>query len=373
MFLSKKIFQYSSTALALIAFLFVSYGIYSFLDNKKEQYEKWLQISYEFKNCEMFYTNRRMGYSDNPLADSYTYVSFPDAYAQLREPLVDLLTAGMRDGRITGLDQVWLDPDSVGSIGTSRMSETSLNLYDQCEDSIDHGMPKRWLDVGVYYLFIGDKERAITWLENAGKNNIPDALVLLGHAYKNGLLTGLRDHQAAIKYYRRAADMASMKGKFYYSQMILEEDPSSSIAYLESATALGSLSSAYRLAELFPPRMESRVYGPQERYFWALVFQGLYNDELRTPIAERVKRELSLPVIHEMPIEYPLDGIPTRAWANYRTSIGEAGTVLRYKTDDIEGFLSSKEVHLRPEQRLEIQSRVAEWLRNFRVRAGRGN
>ena len=74
-----------------------------------------------------------------------------------------------------------------------------------------------------------------------------------------------------------------------------------------------------------------------------------------------------------MPIEYPLDGIPTQAWTNYRTSIGEAGTVLRYKTDDIEGFLSSKEVHLRPEQRLEIQRRVAEWLRNFRVRAGRGN
>ena len=221
----------------------------------------------------MFYAHRKMGYSDTPLAASYTYVSFRDAYAQLRERLADLLTAGMRDGRITGLDQVWLDPDTVGSIGTSRMSETSLNFYDQCKDSIDHGRLRRWLDVGVYYLLVGDKERAVSWLENAGKNNIPDALVLSGHAYQNGLLTDLRDHQAAIKYYRRAANMGSMKGKFYYSQMIREKDPSSSIAYLESAAALGSLSSAYRLAELFFLAWSQRFMGHRKDIFGPLFFR----------------------------------------------------------------------------------------------------
>ncbi len=355
--LVKKIFQYSSTALALIAFLFVSYGIYSFLDNKKEEYEKWLQISYEFKNCEMFYTLRKMGYSNHPLAGSDTYFSFPDAYAQLREPLVDLLTAGMRDGRITGLDQVWLDPNLVGSIGTSQLSEASLNFFDQCKKSIDNGREKIWLDVGIYYLLIGNKDSSIEWLESAGENNIPDALVLLGHAYKNGLLTGFRDDQTASNYYRRAAGMGSIKGKFYYSQMI-REDLASSVAYLESAASLGSISSAYRLATLFTP-------WPQDRYFWALIFEGLLNDMISMPIGEQINRLRTLAVIHERHIEYPLDGIPKRAW----TSSGEEGTVLRYQTVDIDRLGAN----LTPQQRIEVQKQVSEWFKNVRARTGSGN
>jgi len=370
MSLSKKIVQYSVMAFALSAFSFISYGIYAFLDNKREQREKWSQISHEFKSCNLFYALRKMGYSDSPLADSYAYVSLPDAYAQLREPLVDLLTAGVGDGRITGLDQVWLDPNSVGAIGTSRMSETSLNFYDQCKESIDQGRLKQWLEVGIYYLIVGDKERAIEWLESAGKNNIPDALVLLGHAYKNGLLTGLRDHRAAIKYYRRAADMDSIKGKFYYAQMIEEQNPASAIAFLESAAAQGSLSSAYRLAAFFPPRMESRTYGSEDRYFWALVFQGLNKYWLSKPFSQRLDHLTNSPNLKEGSLEYPLDGIPSLPWTEYRSRFTEADTVLRYKTDGLDSFVSSSENSLTPPQRVEVQDRVREWLRDFRERAG---
>jgi tetratricopeptide (TPR) repeat protein len=373
MFFPKKTIRYLILAFLLGAFFLTSYAIYYFLDYKREERERWNQVSYEFKSCNMFYALRKMGYSDTPLDDAYTYNSLPDSYAQLRQPLVELLTTDVKNGRITGLEQIWLDPNSVGAIGSSRLSEASLNFYHQCKESIDRGNKNLWLDIGIYYLLIGNSERAIEWLENAGKGKVPDAFVLLGHAYKNGLLTGQNDHKTAMAHYRRAADLGSVKGKIYFAEMIEEEDPASSISYLESAVAQGSLSSAYRLARFNPPRIESKSYGSQDRYFWALVFQGLYNHWLSKPFDQRLDNLQDSPALKESSIEYSLDGIPNRAWTGYGSRFIEVNKVRRYEVDDIEDFLRSREGALTLHQRVEAQGKAAGWLQDFRKRTGAGN
>lgn len=366
--------RYSIVLVVMLMAISASYGGYEIYKHQKAEREKWSVVSHEFKNCEMFYALETMGYSSR-VADLYQNpFGRADWYSTLRAPLVELMTTGVLDKTIMGLDQIWLDPNSVGVLGTEPASETSLNFLQQCKESIEDGQLKVWLDVGIYYLVIGQRNRAIEWLNTAAEQNIPDAYVLLGHAYRNGLLTGVKDEGSALINYTQAAEAGSVKGMLNVADMVIEVDPESALHYLHRAARQGSLTATYRLAQLADTSVGSRTQKASVGYFWTLVFHALQNS---TPskslqdMADQIIQARIAPFLVEHDTEYPLDGVPSKPWNGFKSSVLGSKTVIQnYDKQQAVIMLQRYENALSPLERVQIQGQVKEWINRFRTDKG---
>lgn len=362
--------RYSIILVLILVAISASYGGYEIYKHQKAEREKWSVVSHEFKNCEMFYTLEAMGYSsivvDPSTRQRVQMIGIRDSYSTLRAPLVWLMTAGVRNKTIGGLDQIWLDPSSVGAMGAEPTSEASLNFLKQCQESIEDGQIRVWLDVGIYYLVIGQRNKAIEWLNTAGEHNIPDAYVLLGHAYRNGLLTGVKDEGSALIYYTRAAEAGSVKGMLNVADMVMDVDPSSALHYLQRAARQGSLTATYRLAQLANTSVGSSTQKASVGYFWCLIFQALSPQTFADAYARLSPADTS-PFLVESSTEYPFDGIPSKPWNGIKSSVLGSKTVIQqYNENNAVTMLESYENDLSPSQRVQVQGQVKGWIDRFR-------
>lgn len=361
--------RYAIALVLLIVTISVSYAAYEKNARHQEELARWSMIASEFKNCEMFYALDSMGYTD-PTSSAHreTVYNF-DTSSELRQPLIDMLTIGVRNRTVSGIDQIWLDPSSIGSVENYPASETSINLLDQCTQSIKSGNLKVWLDVGIYYLVIGDQKKSTDWLNNAGAAGVPDAYVLLGHGYRSGLLTGVKDEGSAFINYTRAAEAGSIKGMLNVAEMVISVDPKSAIYYLQSAARKGSLTAAYRLTMLAETSVSSSSEKAAVGYFWALIFDALHNiatSRSLNDIVSRIREQRISSTILEQEIEYPLDGIPNKHWSGFKTSKARSDkTVRNYSNDDVTFMLQRYEKVLSPAQRIQIQVKVDGWMKKF--------
>jgi len=363
--------RYAIALVLLTIMISVSYAAYEINARHQEEFRKWSMVTTEFKSCEMFHALYAMGYSD-PFTDTHRddILRF-DSQSTLRQPLVDMMTVRVRNGTVSGLDEIWLDPSSIGALGDRQTSKTSINFLDQCNQSIKSGNLKVWLDVGIYYLVIGDREKAVNWLENAAAAGVPDAYVLLGHAYRNGLLTGVKDEGSAFINYTKAAEAGSTKGMLNVAEMVINVDSQSAIYYLQSAARKGSLTAAYRLAELADNSVGSSSEKAAVGYFWALIFDALQNAQRTQPIASRYDEERISHKIPERELEYPLDGIPSTPWSGYIGSKGKSNkTVRNYSDTSIAFIVQRHEKALSPAQRVQIQTQVDGWMKKFQHDGG---
>lgn len=351
------------------------------LDYWHEQERKrvdWERIVREFKNCSMSSALFAMGYR------SGTYeVSLGDAISEIwaeKNPVTSLLTAGVKDGRVRDIDQIWLDPSIPYSVSTEKGASTSsINLLSQCESRINDGKLKTWLDVGIYYLVVGHP-KAVEWLTKAGEVGIADAYVLLGHAHRRNLISSVKDEKQAFDYYLKAARMGSIKGQIYVAELLHTVNPSQARRYLIAAAEGGSRTAAYLLQQLHGPysmptiNQATTAQALRSAYFWSLVFDFLASQGRSTAldaIVDGVVGQENSGSLYENPEEYEFEGLPPTPWDGtpFKYSkildsavVSESKIVRNYNYQAAKENLAALEVRLDVDSRIAVQGVAKKWI-----------
>jgi len=142
------------------------------------------------------------------------------------------------------LNEVWIDPQVANSLGLSKTGTKSIKLLDQCYARIKDGHLATWLAVGKYYLATGSGSAGLKWLQEAAEAGIADADVLVGHAYKTGLISSVKDEKLAFIHYMKAANAGSAKGQFYVGEFMASVNPQTARKYIVASAHGGSLAAA---------------------------------------------------------------------------------------------------------------------------------
>lgn len=374
----------------------IIFGI-EFWNEQERKRLAWEKIVDEFKNCSMHTALYVMGYRSSAHSDSLGD-AVSEVVAELRSlqrgisldeamfevvtkanPVIELLTSGIKDGQIQDIDQIWLDPSIPYSVSNEkRASASSINLLSQCESRISDGKLNTWLDVGIYYLIVGHP-KAIEWLTKAGEAGIADAYVLLGHAYRLKLISPIKDEKQAFIYYVKAARMGSPKGQLYVAELVRTVNPSQARRYLIAAAEGGSRTATYQLQEsrgLNSPTLSDHSSAQQalkSAYFWSLIFDYFVSQEKKMALdavyVETRDQDNSGSLV-EMPDDFAFDGLPTTPWSGYKKHSGALNSavashrriVSNYDPQSAKMNLSRLEAQLDTDSRIAVQGAVKKWI-----------
>jgi hypothetical protein len=180
------------------------------------------------------------------------------------------LLAARAPSGVDPLLTVSMAPDVRDSIRYGEAPHGFVTLLSACKKRVAEGDVQAWIDVGMVY-FAHDPTRAVEWLNAASEAGIADADVLLGHAFRLGIIGSVKSEKAAVMHYAKAARAGSAKAQYYLGEMLESTDSRLAARYYMAAAQQGLLAASYRLqAQVWSVRISP--LSDYERYFWSLVF-----------------------------------------------------------------------------------------------------
>jgi TPR repeat protein len=127
--------------------------------------------------------------------------------------------------------------------GRSKDIQDSLRYH---QEAAARGNADALFELFVYAVSgIGEKDKAIFYLKEAGKRDQPRAAANLGALYATGQMAGIaKDLTQSVQWYKRAADLGMGRAAAALGVMALrgegmDKDPQAAKAYLERAEKLG--------------------------------------------------------------------------------------------------------------------------------------
>jgi serine protease Do len=256
-----------------------------------------------------------------------------------------------------------MKPDVRDSLRYGDAPTESSTLLSMCKEKAATGDARAWIDVGVIYL-AHDPKRAIDWLTAASEAGIVEADVVLGHAFRHGILGAVKSEKAAVTHYAKAAKAGSAKAQYYLGEILESTDLKLAARYYATAAQQGLLAASYRLqAPVWSGRLSP--LSDHERYFWSLLFAaalktgaGAYDSPLLfwakdvNPYDVTLGRRLDIMFgPRQPPEECEFDGI-----SGCRTM------VVRYDVSDATRERARLEARLEIDRRSAIQERAARFI-----------
>lgn len=324
----------------------------------------WAAVVNDFRTCSLIDGLYQMGKPDL----HQDKVVLQSSYEKSRKNLTWLITSGYREGVIKGLDDVWLDPDVRNSLSEKKTTPNSINLLSQCDSIISSGNLAVGLDLAYYYLYLG-YPNAAELLNSLGERGVTDAYVLLGHTYRQGLLTSLKDEKLAFAYYLKAANKGSPRGMLNTAELLRSVDFEKSKKFVLAAAEEGSLTAAYMLQDLTgnyrkvdsdKSRSENDV---KVLYFWNLVFSSLRAQQLSKDLNLVLEEMEKSPFVWESNRGFEYDGVPSRKWPGGEFArVIDAKAINHYNDESIKDNQTRLEATLDSNSRIQVQGRVRQWI-----------
>lgn len=362
----KKSLQFFITILVLVGASWLGYDRF-----KAQEYEKtyWADVVSNFRDCSLSDELELMG-------KPYLYEpNYGLNYEKSRTELTQMITSGYREGVIKGLDDVWLDPDVQNSLSNKKSTPNSINLLSQCHSKIADGIFSIGLDMAYYYLYLG-YPNAVDLINDIGKRGVTDAYVLLGHAYRQGLLSSVKDEKMAFAYYLKSANNGSTKGMLSAAELLRSVDFEKSKKFILAAAEEGSLTAAYILQDIAGAYRQSTSGNSRTEndfkvlYFWNLVFTSLRARELKEDIYVSLKNSKKSPFISESKHEFEFDSVPDRPWQGEKlTKPLDFKKIYYYFEENVKDNQKQLEATLNSDDRIQVQVRAEQWMSSLNKRS----
>lgn len=168
------------------------------------------------------------------------------------------------------IENVWVNPNKVNSVSRIKSSADDINLLESCENKIREGYKDPVIQVALFYLYTKNAEIK-NWLKKYANNEMPDAYVLLGHAYDRGIVGATKDEAKAIVNYIKAANLGSPQGQLYAAKSLKKQNPVLAAEYILRAAKSGYFPAIYMLQD---KALSARSREEKKlAYFWHLVFK----------------------------------------------------------------------------------------------------
>ncbi|MFM2112476.1 MAG: hypothetical protein RLZZ271_1136 [Pseudomonadota bacterium] len=330
---------------------------------------EWAVVVQEFNDCALDGALYKLGYRPTTYHNDLVETHVREWY--VRDPFVEALTNGMRDKQFSDLEQIWIDPDRPGTLHNKPPTPASESLLARCEVRIKAGYMQTWLDIGRYYLALGHPA-AFKWLNRAGEADVADAYVLLGHAYRRGLVSTIKDEKQAFDYYMKAARMGSVKGQLYVAELLKSADPVQARRFYTAAAEGGGLAASYHLQNINPQQAVVNGYpktampSNKDTYFWNLVFGHLSNAKQKKSVAEATHDVSRSPYLEESEHEFEFDGLPSATWkGGFIPVLRDAKVVMRFDTEQAKRNQATLESELDYDSRVAVQEAAKKWVENL--------
>ncbi len=336
-------------AIALALTATAAYFGYEYWQQREREKEHWSQVVDQFQRCDLYPTLAKLG-----------FVSVDDSYGFLHHQIETDELAKLLASLPTSLEDVWLDPDVEASLGYVKQGQSSINLLDQCKARISKGHAAIWLDVGKYYLATGNTG-AIKWLNLAAEAGIADADVLIGHAYKIGLFSNVKDEKQAFVYYLKAAKAGSQKGQLYAGELMATVNPQTARTYVVAAAQGGSLAAAYVLqnpASFLGTSLNEASL--KSYYYWSLIFNYLQAKSRKSFLDLAVPSRSSIGSLSDDERELAFDGLPMAPVTS--SSINRREEIRRYDIAGAELNARWLEKQLNTDARIQVQEYAKKWI-----------
>lgn len=350
----------------LLGFAVAGYLSIRYNDKQAKRNAEWAQVVQEFNDCALTGTLFKLGYRSSTYNDESTEPGVREWY--MRNPLVDALTDGVKGKRFSDLNQLWIDPQNVGVFHSAKPAPESESFLQRCEARIRAGYQQTWLDIGRYYLMMGHPN-AFSWLGKAGDADVADAYVLMGHAYRRGLASIIKDEKQAFHYYMKAARMGSVKGQLYVGELLKSSDPEQARRFFNAAAEGGSLAASYHLQNLNVQQAVVNGYPKtamptnKEIYFWNLVFNYLNAAKQKKSVAEAFHDYSRSSSIEESEQEFEFDGVPVAVWkGGFMPASKDAKVIVRFDADAARKNQVVLESELDYDSRVAVQDAVKKWV-----------
>jgi S1-C subfamily serine protease len=350
----------------MLGFAVAGYLAFRFNDVQDKRKEEWATVVNEFNDCVLDGTLFKLGYRPTTYNDDATEPVAREWY--IRNPLVEVLTSGIKDKKFSDLDKLWIDPEKVGAFYNKKPDEVSESFLARCEAKIRSGYQQTWIDLGRYYLMMGHPS-AFTWLNKAGEADVADAYVLMGHAYRRGLVSTIKDEKQAFHYYMKAARMGSTKGQLYVGELLKTADPEQARRFFNAAAEGGSLAASYHLQNLNVQQAvvngypKTAVPTNKEIYFWNLVFSYLNGSRQKKSVPEAFYDYSRSPNIEESEHEFEYDGLPATTWkGGFAPPPKEAKVVTRFDPELARRNQVVLESELDYDSRVAVQDAAKKWV-----------
>jgi hypothetical protein len=336
-----------ASALALTAT--AAYFGYEYWQQREREKEHWSLVVDQFQRCDLYPTLAKLG-----------LVSVHDSYGVLRHQLETDELAKLLASLPTSLENVWLDPDVESSLGYIKQGQNSINLLDQCKARISKGHVAIWLDVGKYYLATGNSG-AVQWLNSAAEAGIADADVLIAHAYRNSLLSSIKDEKQAFLFYLKAAKAGSQKGQLYAGELLATVNPKTARTYVVAAAHGGNLAAAYALQSplsfLGTSLDEASL---KSYYYWNLIFFHLQAKSRKSFMDLAFPSRSTSANLSDDARELAFDGLPIGVITS--GNIIERQEVKRYDVAEAELNARWLEKQLSTDARIQVQEYAKKWI-----------
>lgn len=326
-----------------------SYLGYEHWQQRERDKERWSQVVDEFKRCELFSTLYHLGF--HPPSEVVGY---------LRNQLENDELGNFLTAQPTNLEDVWLDPTIKDSLGYNKGGDTSINLLDQCSNRIKEGHASVWLDVGKYYLATGNPG-AIKWLNSATESGVADAEVLVGHAYRTGLISSIKDEKQAFIHYMKAANAGSPKAQLYVGELMASVNPQVARKYVVAAAHSGNLAAAYALQN--PNHFTGASINEaslKSYYYWNLIFTSLHRSAMKT-FMDSIGSHTKSSNLSDEASEFVFDGLPSTPTKS-KYFISKRETVQRYDIEAAELNGKWLEGQLNADSRIQVQEYAKQWI-----------
>lgn len=340
---------------------------YGHWQNLEQQKRDWAILANEFQSCDLTLTLWRLGKPD------IAYSTLFENLASGSE-LTKILTEGYRDKVIKGLDDVWIDPSIQYSLSSKQSTTASVNLLSRCNTKIKQGKLKLGLSLAYYYLYTGHPD-SVELLKELGDKGVTDAFVLLGHAYRRGIASSVKDDKLAFAYYLKAAHRGSIKGMLNAAELLQSVDFEKSKKYVIAAAEEGSMTAAfmlqdpngvYRMTKSGDSRSENDV---KVLYFWSLVFTSLKSEIFKEDISLSLDRASESPFLREDEQMFEFDGVPNRAWNGESTKPDTSAKIINnYREESVIDNIGKLESMLDSNSRIQVQGKAKQWMADLDAR-----
>ena len=364
----KKLLQFFITILVLVGASWLGYDRWQEQEDEKIH---WAETVNNFRDCSLSDGLELMG---KPYLYEQ-YISSSSVYKKSKNELTRMITSGYREGVIKGLDDVWIDPNIQNSLSNKKSTSNSINLLSQCNLKIADGVFSRGLDMAYYYLYIG-YPNAVDLINDLSERGVTDAYVLLGHAYRQGLLSSVKDEKMAFAYYLKSANSGSTKGMLNAAELLRSVDFEKSKKFVLAAAEEGSLTAAYILQDISgiyrtPAPGKSRTENDVKvLYFWNLVFTSLRARELKRDLNVTLENSRRSPFIGESNHEFEFDSVPNRPWQGEDlTRPIDFKKIYYYFEENVKDNQKQLETTLNSDDRIQVQSRAEQWMSSLNKRS----
>lgn len=288
--LQEKRAKIVAMSILLAAIIYAMYASFIWYREDRAQQSVWGEYVERFERCDL----DELGYAvdDEVITRKQQVINSRLDISEIdwskSKALYDLLLDG--DDRLISLRKGnrFINPRVRWEISEKKQPGDNISLLTQCISRSKGGDVRVQFEIARYLLSARD-EKSLEWLEASGEAGIPEAYIMLGHAYLAETF-GIKDERRALTYYEKAARLGSLRGQYLLGAALETHDVALAYRYLALAAKRGSAAAAYRLQDRFSI-LGSRS-DPIGQYYWNLVFRYLLVNGFVEPFRRKEYEEL---------------------------------------------------------------------------------